>query len=70
LDAVLESNGYQEYWREEGEVWQREHWDRRFRSSESYASKWKYVRRNPVRYGLCEHPDDWPYQGELNILQW
>ena len=53
-----------------GEVWQRDHWDRQLRSSESYASKWEYVRRNPVRHGLCEDPDDWPYQGELNILQW
>jgi putative transposase len=53
-----------------GERWQREHWDRQLRSLESYASKWEYVRRNPARYGLCEHPDDWPSQGELNILQW
>jgi len=53
-----------------GEVWQRDHWDRQLRSSESYASKWEYVRRNPVRHGLCEHPVQWPYQGELNILQW
>jgi putative transposase len=53
-----------------GEVWQRDHWDRQLRSLESYASKWEYVRRNPARYGLCEHPDDWPSQGELNILQW
>jgi len=53
-----------------GQVWQRDHWDRQLRSSESYASKWEYVRRNPVRHGLCQDPDDWPYQGELNILQW
>jgi hypothetical protein len=28
------------------------------------------VRRNPVRHGLCEDPDEWSYQGELNPLQW
>lgn len=53
-----------------GEVWQRDHWDRQLRTSESYASKWEYVRRNPVRHGLCHDPDDWPYQGELNVLPW
>jgi len=37
---------------------------------ESYADKWEYVRRNPVRHGYCDNPDEWPYQGELNILQW
>ena len=52
------------------ELWQRDHWDRQLQSSESYASKWEYVRRNPVRHALCKDPDDWPYQGELNILQW
>lgn len=53
-----------------GDVWQRDHWDRQLRSVESYADKWKYVRRNPVRHGYCDDPDEWPYQGELNILQW
>ena len=53
-----------------GEVWQRDHWDRQLRSVERYDDKWEYVRGNPMRHGLCEDPDDWPYQGELNILQW
>ncbi len=53
-----------------GDVWQRDHWDRQLRSVESYADKWEYVRRNPVRHGYCDDPDEWPYQGELNILQW
>jgi len=53
-----------------GDVWQRDHWDRQLRSVESYADKWEYVRRNPVRHGYCDNPDEWPYQGELNILQW
>jgi len=53
-----------------GDVWQRDHRDRQLRSVESYADKWEYVRRNPVRHGYCDNPDEWPYQGELNILQW
>jgi putative transposase len=53
-----------------GEVWQRHHWDRQLRSTDSYAEKWEYVRRNPVRHGYCDDPDEWPYQRELNTLQW
>jgi len=53
-----------------GDVWQRDHWDRQLRSAESYGDKWEYVRRNPVRHGYCDDPDEWPYQGELNVLQW
>lgn len=53
-----------------GTVWQRHHWDRQLRSGESYTDKWEYVRSNPVRHGLIANADDWPYQGELNVLQW
>ncbi len=40
------------------------------RSDESYEEKWLYVRNNPVRAGLVNHADEWPYQGELNVLSW
>ena len=53
-----------------GAVWQRHHWDRQLRSSESYGDKWEYVRSNQVRHGLIADADDWPYQGELNELRW
>ena len=53
-----------------GNVWQRDHWDRQLRSVEKYDQKWEYVRRNPVRHGYCDDPDDWPYHGELNVLPW
>ena len=45
-------------------------WDRQLRSGESYSQKWQYVRNNPVRKGLVANADDWPYQGEMNVLQW
>jgi REP-associated tyrosine transposase len=51
-------------------VWQRHFWDRQLRRSESYAQKWQYVIENPVRAGLVTKPEDWPYQGELNVLRW
>jgi REP element-mobilizing transposase RayT len=50
--------------------WQRGGWDRQLRSGESYDQKWNYVRENPVRAGLVRHVDDWPWQGELNPLEW
>jgi len=50
--------------------WQRQHWDRRLRGDDSYSVKWDYVRNNPVRAGLVEHADDWPYQGEMHSLLW
>jgi len=51
-------------------IWQREFWDRQLRRTESYEEKWRYVRNNPVRHGYVSRVEDWPYQGELNILEW
>lgn len=53
-----------------GSFWQRNFWDTQLRQSDSYAAKWEYERNNPVRAGLSRSPDDWPYQGELNVLRW
>ena len=45
--------------------WQPGFFDHLLRGNESYAAKWAYVRQNPVRAGLVENADDWPYQGEI-----
>ena len=45
--------------------WQPGFFDHLLRNDESYAQKWNYVRENPVRAGLVQTPDDWPYQGEI-----
>jgi putative transposase len=50
--------------------WQTDHWDTRVRNENSYESKWEYVRWNPVRHGLVDRPEDWPYQGEIHELRW
>jgi putative transposase len=42
----------------------------RLRRGENYSERWEYVRMNPVRAGLVQNPDDWPYQGVLNELRW
>ncbi len=51
-------------------IWPREFWDRQLRRSESYAEKWQYVANNPVRHGYVRRADEWPYQDELNVLEW
>jgi hypothetical protein len=28
------------------------------------------VQHNPVRHGLVQDASDWPYQGEMEILDW
>ncbi len=52
----------------QGRLWQREFFDHLLRSEESYQEKWDYVRLNPVRAGLCETAEEWPHQGEIEVL--
>jgi REP element-mobilizing transposase RayT len=49
-------------------IWQPGFFDHVMRDSESYASKWQYVRDNPLRAGLVERSEDWPYQGEIVLI--
>ncbi len=51
-------------------VWQTNFWDTQLRQDENYSEKWQYTLENPVRAGLVEHARDWPYQGELHVLNW
>jgi putative transposase len=51
-------------------LWQKNFWDTQLRRHESYDSKWYYVMNNPVRHRLVSRVEDWPYQGELNLLRW
>jgi REP element-mobilizing transposase RayT len=55
---------------EDAPVWQRDFWDTQLRRTENYDQKWQYVLENPVRAGLVPRAEDWPFQGELNILRW
>lgn len=41
--------------------WQRGCFDRLLRSDENLQSKWIYVQDNPVRQGLVQRWEDWPY---------
>jgi REP element-mobilizing transposase RayT len=42
-------------------VWQDESFDHVLRSEESLAEKMEYIRQNPVRAGLVQSPDDYPW---------
>jgi putative transposase len=50
--------------------WQTDYWDTTLRAGETYLNKWEYVRNNPVRHGLVNKAEDWPFQGEIHVLPW
>jgi REP element-mobilizing transposase RayT len=62
------SKKIKKYYGIEGHVWQREFFDHLLRNEESYMQKWDYVFNNPVRAGLVKEADEWPWQGEIEIL--
>jgi REP element-mobilizing transposase RayT len=41
--------------------WQRGCFDRLLRSDENLRNKWIYVQDNPVRHGLVQKAQEWPY---------
>jgi hypothetical protein len=49
-------------------LWQPGFFDHLLRNTESYGQKWEYVRENPVRAGLVARAEDWPYHGEIVVL--
>ncbi|MEI6085019.1 MAG: transposase [Verrucomicrobiota bacterium] len=44
-----------------GIKWQRDFFDHRLRSDESLRDKADYILNNPVRRGLVQKPENWPY---------
>jgi putative DNA methylase len=44
-----------------GEFWQREPYDRYIRDARHYANAVAYIENNPVKAGLCERPEAWPW---------
>jgi REP-associated tyrosine transposase len=53
---------------ESPKLWQPGFFDHILRSDESYGEKWNYIRENPVRAGLVKSAADWPYQGEIVVI--
>ncbi len=46
-------------------LWQRSFFDHRLRRGDCEAETIEYIRAKPVRAGLVEHPDDWPWTGSV-----
>ncbi len=46
--------------------WQRDFFDHRLRSDESFEEKAAYIGENPVRASLCETAEAWPYVWRMN----
>ena len=53
---------------ESPKLWQPGFFDHILRSDESYGERWTYIHENPVRAGLVESAGDWPYQGEIVVI--
>jgi putative transposase len=47
--------------REQGIQWQRDFFDHRLRNHHEVAAKASYILMNPVRKGLCERAEHWPW---------
>lgn len=44
-----------------GSVWQDERFDRIVRDEAEFLEKWQYLRNNPVKAGLVQSPEDYPW---------
>ncbi len=44
-----------------GQFWQPESFDRWIRNAEHFERVVAYIENDPVKAGLCERPEDWPY---------
>ncbi len=47
--------------RDSEHLWQKRYYDRNLRSYSDFTEKLRYIHRNPVKRGLCEKPEDWPW---------
>jgi REP element-mobilizing transposase RayT len=44
-----------------GLFWEPDYWDRFIRNETHFAAVVAYIESNPVKAGLCERPEDWPF---------
>lgn len=47
--------------RQERGIWQRRFWEHHIRNEADFAAHVQYCWINPVKHGLVERPEDWPY---------
>ena len=46
--------------------WQKRYYDFNIRNYPQFVEKLRYLHRNPVRAGLCDRPEDWPWSSFLH----
>jgi REP element-mobilizing transposase RayT len=57
------------YWKwYEGKLWQRQFFDHIIRNEADFFETRDYIRLNPVRKGLVERWEEWPYTGSIDKL--
>jgi len=58
------------YWKwYEGKLWQRQFFDHVVRNEQDFFETILYIKQNPVRKGLVNTPEEWPYTGVVDELQ-
>jgi len=50
--------------------WERGLFHHRLRSERDYVDKGTYMQHNPVRAGLVNDPDAWPWKGRIQTIRW
>jgi hypothetical protein len=59
------------YWQwEKGRLWQRQYFDHIIRNEKDLFDSLEYIKMNPVRKGLVKTPDEWPFTGNIDELQY
>jgi putative DNA methylase len=44
-----------------GPLWEEESWDRIIRDENDYREKWEYILNNPIKAGLCDKGESYPF---------
>ena len=62
--GAFKSVSTRSYWQwHEGRLWQQRFFDHIIRDEKDFYETMEYIRMNPVRKGLVEKPEEWPYTG-------
>jgi putative transposase len=70
LCGAFKSLSTRKYWNwYVGKLWQRQFFDHIIRNQQDFEESLEYIQMNPVRRGLVERPEDWPYTERLDYLR-
>ncbi|MEZ0327499.1 MAG: transposase [Fimbriimonas sp.] len=58
-------SGVQIYSRKLPVKWEKDFYDRIVREAEGWRNQGRYIALNPVRAGLVENPEEWPFTGSI-----